>query len=154
MIKPLFYIFILSFLLLVSCNNSDIVLNHKFDHNRWNALKNVELNTRISDNESAYKMLLSIKIDDGFNSDDFRIGLSQTNDDGESRFYSYVLPIKDNRGDFLQQKADDGLYNYELILHKNTTFYSDSLYHFKFNNMMSKLYINGIHELELNIKEL
>ncbi len=154
MIKPLFLIFILSSILLVSCNNNDIVLTHKFEHNRWNALKKVQLQSHIADSEVAYKMTLNIKIDDKFNSDDFSISLSQMNDDGESRYYSYVLPIKDKRGDFLLKKANDGFYNYELVLHKHTSFYSDSIYHFDFNSMMSKLYINGIYELKLNIKEL
>ena len=137
--------------MLLSCGKQKLVVEHNFENNKWNAFKKVSIDTRIKKKELAYKVAVNIVIDERFNSDDFIIGLSQTNDEGESIYSSYTLPIKNSMGDFIESKNSDSLYIYNMVLRKKTYFNSDSIYHFTFENMMNKFYLEGMHSLSLEI---
>lgn len=152
--KTLLPLFILFVLILSSCQNNDIEITHKFEDHKWNAFKKIKLESRIADKEHPYKMILDIKIDDNYNANNFAIGISQTNDDGESRYSTFELPIKDKFGEIIDPKSDDSLYHYTMILNKKTYFNSDSTYYFTFENMMNKFYLEGIHEMELRLEQL
>ncbi len=152
--KTLLPLFILLVLMVSSCQNNDIEVSHKFENHKWNAFKKIKLESRIADKEHPYRIVLDIKIDDKFNSGNFAIGISQTNDDGESRYSTFELPIKDRYGKFIDQKSADSLYHYSMVLNKKTYFNSDSTYYFTFENMMNKFYLEGIHEMDLKLEQL
>jgi len=144
---------ILFLLLLTNCSKQDVELKHNFKNNTW-AMDKVQLEYNNLDNENAYKLILEVSLLDKYNSDDFSIALTQQNDDGETRFSSYSVEVKDKMGDFINDKNATGQYKYKIMLNPKAVFYSKGRYEFNFEHRMSTAFVKGIESINLKIIQL
>lgn len=137
----------------ISCRKQrEITIEHKFRNQIWNAFDKAKFDTRISDKENAYQLSLEIELTSRFQAVNFDFGMSQTNDDGESRYSNYSIQVKDSLGKLNGEKTDE-LFKYILILQKKTYFNSDSIYHFIFESTMNKYDVEGVNGIKLVIEE-
>jgi len=155
MFKFLKYTLSALIIFLAACNSDKptITLVHSFANDSWNAFNEVELDTTINDTKNPYQIILEVELTDKFESKDFSIGLTQSNEDGESRYSYHSLPIRNVKLKMIEKKNGD-YYKYRLILNKKTFFNSISKYVWTMESVMGKVNIKGIHQLSLEIIQL
>ena len=149
-------IYVLFFGILVlslsACQKSRIVLSKQFDNDIWNSFDDVELKTKI-DNSKTYQINIIISVSKDFEPSYFSFGFSQNSEEGESVYSNYKVPIKDANRKFLE-KSVDGFYKYNIVVRKKAVFNSKGEYSFKFENIMDKYDMKGVHLIGLEITEL
>ncbi len=145
-------VFILLVGITVSCSNTKpiIKLEHSFHNNIWSAFNEVELSSQIEDIKSPYQIVLEIQLTDKFEPTEFSIGLTQSNDDGETRYSYHTLPVRDIKLKMINKKKGD-YYIYRLILNKKTFFNIKGKYTWTLESVMGKANVRGIHNLSLEI---
>ena len=144
---------ILFLLLLTNCSKQDVELRHDFKNNTW-AMNKVKLEYDNSDIDNTYQLILEVSLLDKYSSNDFSIALTQQNDDGETRFSSYSVEVKDKMGDFINDKNATGQYTYTIMLNPKAVFYSKGRYEFNFEHRMSTAFVKGIESINLKIIQL
>ncbi|MCK5846328.1 MAG: hypothetical protein KAG84_02740 [Bacteroidales bacterium] len=152
MIK-LFLSIILS-VLFVSCANQKIEFEHKFDKEHWIAFNKVEFDFNNADVNTEFEIVMEIQLTEDFNSNDFAILMTQRNDEGESRYSSYSLDIKNKDGHFINSESKSNYHEYTLILNPRTKFNSNSMYHFIFEHRLTVVNMKGIASLCLKLNQL
>ncbi len=152
--KKYFLIFIISFIFIAnSCQKTQgISFEYPFPNQIWNSFKKVHFDTRIKDKKTPRSLLLEIKLTDNFQQQSFDFGMSRTNDEGESRYSNFSIPVKDNQGNLDGEIDDKGLFTYKFLMFKKTYFNSDSLHHFTFESTMNKFDVQGVSSLKLVIE--
>ncbi len=150
--KNTFILIFISFIL-ISCTKQSVVLEQKFDNNQW-GMSNVEFKYSNNDVKNDYCIILEIELSDIYNADNFDIAMVQKNDDGETRYSSYSINVKNRMGDFIETKADSGFYTYSIMINPKTKFASKSSYYFSFEHRMSVVSISGIALMKLKINQL
>jgi gliding motility-associated lipoprotein GldH len=136
----------------ISCQKSNIKLSHQFDNDVWNSFDDVELKTKI-DISKTYQIKVNIFVSEDFEPSNFSFGYSQNSEDGESVYFNYKIPVKSAEGKFVGD-LKDGFYNYTIIIRSKTVFNSKGEYTFKFENIMNKFDMKGVHKIELQLTEI
>ncbi len=136
----------------ISCQKTSINLSHQFKNDIWNSFDDVELKTKI-DIDKTYQLKVIIYVKQDFEQPNFSFGFSQNSEDGESIYFNYKIPIKNKEGNFIEN-IENNVYKYILIIRNKTVFNSDGEYTFKFENLMNKYNVKGVHKIELQIIEI
>jgi gliding motility-associated lipoprotein GldH len=147
--KRLLYFLIL--LVLVACQSkSSLSFVHQFANNEWNAFDLVKFDTSLTEREQPYQVQVTVVLTEEFIGHEISFALSQQNDNGESVFNHYEIPIRDQKANWIQQPID-GKFYYTLIIHKDALFSSEESYHFIFEITQSKFTTAGVHQLKLDL---
>jgi len=137
-----------------ACNSKPrIIMEHIFENNSWNAFNEVEMDTVIIERDKAYRIELTVELEENFEGNEFSFGFTQSNEDGESKYSFFKIPVRNKKREMIEQKTGD-YYVSKIILNKKTFFNSDSKYSFVFESVMGKVNAKGIHKMKLEIIQL
>jgi len=150
--KAIIYIYSAFFLLINSCSveKPTITMVHSFPNGSWNAFKEIELSTSINDTDLPYQIVLEVELTDDFEPKEFSIGLTQSNDDGESRYSYHSFAVRDTKLDMINKKEGE-YYTYKLIINNKTFFNSIGKYTWSLESVMGKVNVKGIHQLSIEL---
>jgi len=148
-----FFFFTLLVVFSACSSKPRIIMEHIFENNSWNAFNEVEMDTVIIERDKAYRIELTVELEDNFEGNEFSFGFTQSNEDGESKYSFFKIPVRNEKREMIEQKTGD-YYVSKIILNKKTFFNSDSRYTFAFESVMGKVNAKGIHKMKLEIIQL
>ena len=150
--KVIIYIFSAFLIVMNSCSveKPTISMVHSFPNESWNAFKEIELSTELNDKENPYQIVLDVELTNKFEPSEFSFGLTQSNDDGESRYSYHTFPVRNSKLKMINAKEGE-YYKYRLIINKKTYFNSTGFYTWTLESVMGKVKVNGIHKLAIKL---
>jgi len=150
--KAIISLFSLLILMFTSCSvkKPTIEMVYSFPNESWNAFNEIELSTPLSDKENPYQIVLEVELSDNFEPKEFSFGLTQSNDDGESRYSYHTFPVRDAKLNMINKKAGE-YYIYRLIINKKTYFNSVGKYTWTLESVMGKVKVKGVHKLSIEL---
>jgi hypothetical protein len=148
------FIFFALLVVVSACNSKPrIIMEHVFENNSWNAFNEVKMDTIIVERDKAYRIELTVELKDDFEGNEFSFGFTQSNEEGESKYSFFRIPIRDEKREMIAKKTGDYFVS-KMILNKKTFFNSESRYTFIFESIMGKVNAKGIHKMKLEIIQL
>jgi len=150
--RTIIFIFSLLIFISISCSveKPSIEMVHPFPNESWNAFNEIDLSTTLNDKENPYQIVLEVELTDDFEPKEFSFGLTQSNNDGESRYSYHTFPVRDAKLKMINKK-DGEYYSYRLILNKKTYFNSIGNYTWTLESVMGKVNVKGVHKLSIKL---
>jgi len=150
--RTITFIFSLLVFISISCSveKPTIEIVYSFPNKTWNAFNEIELNKSLNDKKNPYQIVLEVELTDNFEPKEFSFGLTQSNDDGESRYSYHTFPVRDAKLNMINKKEGE-YYIYRLILNKETYFNSIGNYTWTLEAVMGKVKVKGIHQLSIKL---
>ncbi len=150
----LFFITILILLTFLSaCNKNKIFKEYQaLDNYSWNRFKKIVFECTIADSENNYDIYIAVRYVDGVPYRTIQSGLQIIFPDGEERYNSIELNIRNKDGSYKGSVAGD-IWDCSILVLKNYPLLEKGKYSFIIHNLMDKVETPGIMEIGLIVEK-
>ena len=154
MSKNIFFksISIISLIMILSCNNQQIVINEfkNLNNSDWSYLDTLNFDVSIGDTLNNFDIFLQLRTSTDYKWSNMYVYSEIDFPNGKSRVDTFQLFITDKKGHWNGEKSGL-LVNFQYSLYKKIKFPMKGKYLFKFNQAMRDTILENINSLGLKI---